>query len=185
MQASNGVTDISLAESGLATRSACLPPPNRSPQFPRLRNALYLSPPKQDFTEVAVLLRQTHQSEDLHRQTYKAKAYPETPTKRRPTPPDLQSKSLPRDTYKAKTYTAKPNSEILQRQGMERQDSPPYHHPGVFSTNPRETNVTKKAEETVDEGPIGEWGRRREEGEGGRSRNCDWEHCRLCIQKLT
>ena len=46
--------------------------------------------------------------------------------------------------------------------------TPPYHHPGVFSTDPRETNVTNKAEETVDEGPIGEWGRRREAGEGGR-----------------
>ena len=116
-------TDTSLAESGLATRSACLPPPNRSPQFPRLRNALHFSPQKQDFTEVAVLLRQTHQSQDLHRQTYKAKAYPEThtnlkanvypetPTKRRPTPPDLQCKSLLRDSYKVKTYTAKPTKQ--------------------------------------------------------------------------
>ena len=48
------------------------------------------------------------------------------PSKRRPTPPDLQSKSLSRDTYKAKAYTARPTKQKptprhLQSEGLHRQ----------------------------------------------------------------
>ena len=66
------------------------------------------------------------------------------PSKRRPTPPDLQSKSLPRDTYKAKAYTARPTKQKptprhLQSKDLRRQT----YKAKAYPETPTERRPTK------------------------------------------
>ena len=76
------------------------------------------------------------------------------PSRRRPTPPDLQSKHLPRDTYKAKTYTARPTKQKPTPRHLQSKDLPRQthkakaHHKTRTERRPTQPNLQSKKQKT-------------------------------------